>query len=450
MPVPGSTLGGRIVMLDPSGLPRLGDLAPATEPRQQPEADCLFDRIRAWVVRFVALPSPEAADAIVAWIVHAHCLDAFDTSPRLALLSPEPGSGKTRALEIIESLVPNAMNTFNTSVAVLYRSMTLEDPDTGQTKRPTILLDEADTVFGPRASKDNEDLRGLLNAGYRRGADVKRLGWRGNASFVETFPAFAAVAIAGLDDLPETVMTRSVVIRMQRRAAGERVEPYRRRLHQAEADRLTAEIQGWAWERTQLLDRLASDLPEGIEDRAADVWEPLILIGDEHSPEWSRRIRAAAVAMKDGSRSISESLGIRLLRDLRDVLDGHHGMHTADLLDALHAIDEAPWADLRGKPLDARGLGRRLARYGVHPKSVRVGDTARKGYAAEDLHDAWARYLPPRAPQQGSQGSQGSQDVTAVTAVTAAGDHGGMLCLGCGEPMPADLLGDGRHPNCAE
>jgi hypothetical protein len=443
--------------IDPGGsLPRLSDLAPAAQP--PPEPVDLFDRIHAWVTRFVALPGPEAGDAITAWIVHAHCLDAFDTSPRLAALSPEPGSGKTRLLEIVEVLVPNAMNTFNTSVAVLYRSMTLTDPDTGETKRPTILLDEADTVFGPRASKDHEDLRGLLNAGYRRGSTVQRLGWRGNESFVETFPSFAAVAIAGLDDLPETVMTRSVVIRMKRRAAGESVQPYRRRVHGAEADAIAGEIRAWAAHHMPQLDRMADDLPDGIEDRAADVWEPLILIGDAHSPAWSRRIRAAAVAMHRDSRSISESLGIRLLKDVRDVFAGRPAMHTGELLDGLHAIDEAPWADLRGKPLDARGLGRRLARYAVHPKSVRVGDLARKGYAAEDLHDAWTRYLPRPSPPASATSATSATDAAAptpaeeseadVALVAHAGKRGGLLCAGCGEPMTADLLGDGRHAGC--
>ena len=74
-------------------------------------------------------------------------------------------------------------------------------------------------------------------------------------------------------------------------------------------------------------------------------------------------------------------------------------MSTEQILEALHAIDEAPWDDLYGKPLNPRGLAQRLRRYEVSSTSVRVGDWTGKGYRKEDLHDAWARYLPSGAPQ---------------------------------------------------
>jgi len=123
----------------------------------------LLDQVEAMLARFVAFPSDETRTAVTLWIAHTHALDEFETTPRLAFLSPEPGSGKTRALEILELLVPRPLLTVNSTPAYLFRKVSDE------AGTPTILYDEIDTVFGPKA-KDNEDIRGMLNSGYRKGA----------------------------------------------------------------------------------------------------------------------------------------------------------------------------------------------------------------------------------------------------------------------------------------
>ena len=148
---------------------------------------------------------------------------SWESTPRLAFLSAEPASGKTRALEITELLVPNPVLAVNVSPAYLFRKV-------GSDEGVTLLYDEIDTVFGPKA-RENEELRGLLNAGYRKGAVAGRCVVRGNNVETEEIQAYAPVAIAGLGWLPDTILSRSVVVRMRRRHAGESVEPYRRRVH---------------------------------------------------------------------------------------------------------------------------------------------------------------------------------------------------------------------------
>jgi hypothetical protein len=240
--------------------------------------------------------------------------------------------------------------------------MRVSDPE----GRPTVLLDEADTVFGPRAAKEHEDLRGFVNGGHRRGAMALRCVIRGKEVTVEEYPCYAAVALAGLDDLPDTVMTRSVIARMRRRAPGERVEPFRRREHGAEGERLHQRLVAWA----------------------AEHWDQL-------DGAWPERARVAAVALVADSQGGGESLGIRLLRDIRAVFDqtGADNLATETLLQHLVELDEAPWGDMRGKPLDARGLSRRLSRYEVRPRSVRIGERTPKGYNRSDFFDAWSRYV---------------------------------------------------------
>jgi Protein of unknown function (DUF3631) len=70
-------------------------------------------------------------------------------------------------------------------------------------------------------------------------------------------------------------------------------------------------------------------------------------------------------------------------------------MSTEAILANLHAIEESPWSDIHGKPLNSRGLANRLRQYGIRSKNVRIGLSIPKGYARADLHDAWVRYLGP-------------------------------------------------------
>mgnify|MGYP000221073031 CR=1 FL=1 len=374
----------------------------------------LFDDVLAFLQRFVAYPSPAAAVAHCLWVMHCHLMEVWESTPRLALLSPEPGSGKTRALEITELLVPNPVEAVNVTPAYLFRKV--GDEEAG---RPTILFDEIDTVFGPKA-RDNEEIRGLLNAGHRRGAVAGRCVVRGKQVFTEEIPAYCAVALAGLGDLPDTIITRSVVIPMRRRAAGETVEPYRRRLHAPEGEALRNRINEWATLVLPVVDGAIPDMPAGITDRPADVWEPLLAVADAAGGEWPDRARVAAVALVAHSKAATPSLGVRLLADLLDVFGDSDAMPTELVLARLNQIEEAPWGDLKGRALNARGLAQRLRKYGVRPTTIRFGGSTPKGYRREDLHDPWSRYLSSYPLNTCSEGGQVEQGVPPKESATSA------------------------------
>src|SRR5688500_11001259 len=91
------------------------------------EGACLLDEVEQFLTRFVAFPSLEAQAAVALWILHCHAIDAFESTPRLAALSPEKGSGKTRLLEVLALLVPDPMHAVNMSAAALYRVVAAED-----------------------------------------------------------------------------------------------------------------------------------------------------------------------------------------------------------------------------------------------------------------------------------------------------------------------------------
>lgn len=361
-----------------------------------PEGAQLLNEVQAFLKRFVAYPSLHAAIAHTLWIAHTHAMDCWESTPRAAFLSPEPGSGKTRALEVTELLVPRPCETVNATPAYVFRKVS--DPE----GRPTLLWDEIDTLFGAKA-REHEEVRGLLNAGHRRGAMAGRCAVKGKTVVTEELPAYCAVALAGLGNLPDTIFTRSVCIRMRRRAPTENVEPFRRRIHAPEGNALRDRLARWTEQSAAQLTGRWPTMPEGVSDRAADVWEPLLAIADVAGGDWPKLARETAVTLVTQSAETPLSLGVRLLADLRQVFGENLNMFTADVLGLLNSLEDAPWADLKGAPLDSRRLAALLRKYEVRSTTVRVGAIVGKGYRREDLHDVWSRYL---------------QSPTAVTSVT--------------------------------
>lgn len=364
----------------------------------------VLDTVRAFLCRFVAYPTEWAADAHALWIAHAHAVDAFENTPRIGFISPEPGSGKSRAMEMTEALVPRPVLSVNASTAYIFRKISDE------AGLPTLLLDEVDAIFTGGKSDASEDLRGLLNSGYRRGATAGRAAIRGKEIVTEEWPSFCAVALAGLNQLPDTLMTRSVVIRMKRRRADQRVEPYRRRVNGEEADHLNIMIHDWISCIRNSLEQAWPDLPEEIQDRDADVWEPLIAVADAAGDHWPATARTAALAAIAEAKSKPASLGVQLLSDVRRVMGGSDRITTTDLLNALHDLDTAPWASLRGEPIDARFLARTLDKYEISPSKIRTGSTTARGYHRHDFADAWERYCPSPSPAEAEHAEHAERD----------------------------------------
>jgi len=361
-----------------------------------------------FIKRFCAFPDKHALVAVTLWAAHTHMVEGFHTTPRLALLSPEAGSGKTRVLEVLHLLVANSMFSLSASSAAIFRTLAQQ--------QITLLFDEVDTIFQKRGKDDgNEDLRALLNAGYKRGASIPRC--VGPRHEVQSFAVFAATALAGLGDLPDTVMSRSIIVRMKKRAPHEHVEPFRSREHEARGHAIRNKLAEWAYVVSGQVGAAWPTLPEGVVDRPAEVWEPLLAVADAAGGSWPERARAACIALVKVAADRRVTLGIRLLADLRTVFGNSDSLPTRTILDQLcnaeqHGLDvDAPWADLHGKPLSECGLATMLKRYDIHSVKVWSGsqDKALQGYRREHLDDAWGRYLAAPSPKEAedAEGTEG-------------------------------------------
>lgn len=310
----------------------------------------LLDDIRAFLRRFVVYPSDHELIAHTLWIAHCWFMEAWDSTPRIAFLSPEPGSGKSRALEVTEPLVPRPVHAINCTPAYLFRRVA--DP----VGRPTVLYDECDTLFGPKA-KEHEEIRGVINAGHRKGAVAGRCVIRGKIVETEELPAYCAVALAGLDDLPDTIMSRSIVVRMRRRAPTEPVEPWRPRVNGPEAEKLHDRLANWAAAINPLESGWPA-MPDGVTDRRADVWESLVAVADTAGGHWPKTARATAETDATANRGAKPSIGVLLLRDIRRVFSDRDRMRTSDILTGLNRMEEGPWGPSAAATRSTRAASR--------------------------------------------------------------------------------------------
>jgi hypothetical protein len=364
-------------------------------PPPRPQGAGLLGELHTALCRYVVLPSAEAADAVTLWVAATHAQPAWEHAPRLAVVSPLKRCGKSRLLDVVAETCHAPLITVNATIAAVVRSIG-EDP-------PTLLVDEADTLWGSKKVADsNEDLRGLLNAGHQRNRPMLR--WDVTTRTAEQLGTFAMALLAAIGELPDTIMDRAVVIRMRRRAPGERVQPYRTRRDAPPLNALRERLGGWVRAHLGELHHATPAMP--LEDRAADTWEPLVAVADLAGGDWPTRARSAATLMTAAEAQQEEdaSASVRLLGDLREVFGADDALYSTTILDRLHKLEDAPWGDWYGRLLTTRDLAKLLRPYQVESKNVREHGTGapRKGYTRTDLHDAWARYvpLPPLQPLQ--------------------------------------------------
>lgn len=375
-------------------------------------AEELLNDLRAFIVRYVWFPSEHHAAVVALWIAHTWTVTAFYTTPRLILDSAEPGSGKTRVLELLALLCQRAKLTLSTTTAALYRRIAAaSDEDLAP---PTILQDESDAVFGKMTSPQTEELRALYNSGYKRGATVDRCEGDAKKMRVREFPVFAPVALAGLaGKMPDTITSRAVTLHMRRRRPADSVAEYRERDAKLHATPLCDRLELWATQATNVLAELRPAMPDGVADRPAEVWEPLLAIAEHAGGHWPDTARAACryFVVESASEDEKLSLGVRLLRDIKTVFETKNtaAMWTNDLLNELKRDDESEWRDLWGKPLDARRLAKELKRYGIQSAKIREGIATANGYKVDGpsgLAQAWQHWLPTAV--SGTSGTSGT------------------------------------------
>jgi putative DNA primase/helicase len=267
---------------------------PEPEPWLQPvDGAALLDALASAIRRYIVL-SPHEAEVAALWALGAHAFDAWVVFPRLLVTAPEKGCGKSTLLDVLFHLVPRPLGASGITAAALFRTI--------EAARPTLLLDEADSY-----TRDNEDLRGVLDAGHRRdGAVIRTVG---DNHEPRQFSAWAPVVLAAIGHLPATIEDRSVIIRLRRRRPDETVAMLRGD-RASDLDELARKAARWARDHVAPLRESDPEMPDGIYNRAADNWRPPLSIAELAGGEWPERARKAAVAL---SRAGDDSGSPRVL-----------------------------------------------------------------------------------------------------------------------------------------
>lgn len=324
-----------------------------------------------------------APDALALWVMFGYLHDAFQVSPILAITSPEKGCGKTSLLTLLNALVRKPLLVANVTPASMFRRIEKDSP--------TLLIDEADTFIHA-----GDELRGILNAGWlRASAFVDRT--VGDDFDPRLFSVWCPKAIAAIGNLPGTLMDRAIEVRMRRQTGEEQAK-----LKPLRADRIQRELEPlrrklFTWTKALLADGTLPmrepELPDGFANRLADNWRPLFAIAETAGGEWPERAADAALAFQ--TQRVDESWGAMLVADCWQRLsDTEHGrLSSAELVEHLAGLEERPWPEcVKGRPITARWLARKLAAFGVNPKPLRIDGGVSKGYEVADFEEPYKRY----------------------------------------------------------
>jgi hypothetical protein len=346
----------------------------------------VIDDVEAFLRRYVVFASEAQVVACSLFVVHTYMLEAAEMTPYLAVTSAEKQSGKSRLLEVLERLVRDPWKVVSPSPAVLYRVI--------DQLHPTLLLDEVDTIFSQRGTY--EDIRAVLNAGFRRGSPIPR--WDADKKTIDMFDPFGAKVLAGIGGLPDTVQDRSIPIRLKRRTDQESVARFRHKQAQT-ADPLRMRLQEWAGTHLGAVKAAEPHLPDELSDRQQDAWEILLAIADVTGGEWPGRARAAAIELAKSRVDGHASWGVRLLADLRRLYlkEGQRHLSSEECLRWLNNLDGAPWSTWNnGTPINSFRLNALLEPYEIRTRDVRVRSwpNALKGINRNDLEEAFRRWLP--------------------------------------------------------
>ncbi len=357
------------------------------EPEPWPEpvhgADLLNELVRC-IGRYVVMGSAEA-DAVAIWALATHTFMSFFIFPRLLVTSPEKRCGKSTLLDAVERLVPRALSASNISASALFRVI--------EAARPTMILDEADTFV-----RDNEELRGVVNAGHKRNGMVIRVAGGNDKDFEpRQYSVYAPIVLAAIGRLPTTIEDRSVMVRMKRRRPDEKVESLR--LDRPNGlDELARKAARWVADHADAIRDADPVVPNSIFNRTADNWRPLLTVADIAGGEWPERARRAATRL--GGESDDDSRRVQLLGDIRAAFRARNNpdkLSSDDLTADLIAIEDGPWAEWnKGRPLTKHQLARLLKPVEILSGTKRLeGGLTAKGYELRAFDDAFARYLLP-------------------------------------------------------
>src|SRR5262245_7254639 len=363
----------------------------SNQPNDPPQVNVLDLVLRLIELHLALTPEQRIAKAL--WLLHTHVFGRYPVTPRLALLSPVRGCGKTTALILLEALTADPYRSDHVTAAAIFHTLGYREH--------TLLLDEGDKL----GLLNNPTLRAVFNAGHRRGGAISRF----ISGRPRKFSVFAPLAVAAIGMLPLPLMHRAVIINMQRHA---KTDAPLEQLDEHDPRLAAARIAIQKWAATCTLAR-EPEMPPELHNRAADNWRPLLAIADDLGHGEDARTAAIALSVD----RLDEDPGVILLTNIHSVFDalGVDRLTSAALVEALLALEDSLWHDWRGlrddrpaRKLSQSELARLLRPFSIRPHVIwpanrMPGDKSFRGYLRSKFESAWAAYcFSPVTPSQAS------------------------------------------------
>jgi hypothetical protein len=341
----------------------------------------------------------------------------------VAIESPEKRCGKTTLLSVLAAMAHKPLIASNVTVSALFRAI--------DTCRPTLFIDEADTFLA-----GNGIMRGIINSGNTwRTAYVLRLtkskpnlvgqgrpegtaaqecsptipiteeqgtsaaqqrSPTGSASEtaetgLKKYSCWCPKVIAMIGQVPDTIADRSIVVPMSRKLTTETCAP----LAELNTTEIKARCARFALDMAQFISESGKIRGEGLNDRAADTFDPLYVIARLAGAGWEQKLHAAALALNANAQS--QQSGAELLSDIVAIfiLSGREKLFSRILANTLRdgGCGMRSFA-LKYASINEYRISQILRPYGIKPSTIRIGKEVNKGYNVSQFHEAITRYVP--------------------------------------------------------
>jgi hypothetical protein len=169
------------------------------------DENSLYNEVLNYLVEHLDLLDEMQYHILACFILASWRWEEFKTAPYLFFLGP-PSSGKTRALECLHLLCYRAIHAASITAPAMFRAV--------EAWHPTLLLDETEIYEGESAA----EIRAVINAGYRQDAKVIRIEKVNEQPVLASFNVFSFKALAGTKELSNTIMSRCIIINMEKNA----------------------------------------------------------------------------------------------------------------------------------------------------------------------------------------------------------------------------------------
>ncbi len=357
----------------------------------------IIEKIVNLLNRFLVFQYDWQPYVIAFWLAGTYLYRCFSLYPYLWVQSPTKRCGKTLLLELLSSLAFNCDGvTTAPTEAILYR-----DPEISG---GTLCWDEVENLS---KSKEKGERIEILNAAYRKGATVKRC--EGKENNVKSFEVYRPIILSGIQELPDTVIDRSIKIELIRKPQSDNVDRLQIDKIKSDLQEIKDDIYIFALNRTPKIIEayesfIESIIPSGADDRLRDGLEIIYSVASAFYTndtaafkEIIKVLNEASVALSsirnDEEEDISFARAILLLKEKSDTLDIDLILSSKEAVDLFQdgGID---WVQ---ETKHARNLLRKL---GFRSGSHREKGAVVRGYKIEKsrlnkLHSRYCSSIPP-------------------------------------------------------